>query len=65
MEVTLHPNSESAFKAEAEDVEEQRKIRAELLKRKAEAEERKQKKSREGHGCSEINVDQGFQWSWF
>ena len=47
MEVTLHPNSASAFKAEAEDVAEQRKVRAELLRKEAEAEEKRQKKIRE------------------
>ena len=52
MEVTLHPNSASAFKAEAEDVAEQRKVRAELLRKEAEAEERRQKKIREANGCS-------------
>ena len=59
MEVTLQPNSESAFNAEAEDISEQQEIKAELLKRKAEAEERKQKKIRDMHapGCSKINVD--------
>ena len=52
MEVTLHPNSASAFKAEAEDVAEQRKVRAELLRKEAEAEEKRQKKIREANGCS-------------
>jgi len=47
VEVTLHPNSASAFKAEAEDVAEQRKVRAELLRKEAEAEEKRLKKIRE------------------
>ena len=51
MEVTLHPNSASAFKAEAEDVAEQRKVRAGLLRKEAEAEEKRQKKIREAPGC--------------
>ena len=52
VEVTLHPNSASAFKAEAEDVAEQRKVLAELLRKEAEAEEKRQKKIREANGCS-------------
>ena len=52
VEVTLHPNSASAFKAEAEDVAELREIRAELLRKEAEAEEKRQKKIREAPGCS-------------
>ena len=51
VEVTLHRNSASAFKAEAEDVAEQRKVRAELLRKEAEAEEKRQKKIREAPGC--------------
>ena len=56
VEVTLHPNSESALSAEAEDIAEQREIEAELLKRKAEAEERKKKKIREVQSCSGISL---------
>ena len=56
VEVTLHPNSESALDAEAEDIAEQRELKAEFLKRKAEAEERKKKKIREVQSCSGISL---------
>ena len=65
VEVTLHPDSESALNAEAEDIAEQREIEAELLKRKAEAEERKKKKIREVQSCSGISllISMWLMWS--